>query len=120
MSVSKTVRRLLLASMAIAPVCAWAQETTDSAAGGATLHKRLARYYERYLPIRLFEVPFELPRLAEAMQWHRQFNTDPGTLWLRGVLKEVARNMESARRDTQTAARPVIPFPDSPAHRSRR
>ncbi len=86
----------------------------------ATIHKRLARYYEQYLPIRLFEVPFELPRLAEAMQWHRHFNSDPGTLWLRGVLKEVARNMESAPRDTQAPARPVIPFPDSPAHRSRR
>jgi LysR family transcriptional regulator, nod-box dependent transcriptional activator len=40
----------------------------------ATIHKRLARYYEQYLPIRLFDVPFEVPRLAEAMQWHRHFN----------------------------------------------
>jgi DNA-binding transcriptional LysR family regulator len=60
----------------------------------ATIHKRLALYYEQYLPIRLFEVPFELPRLAEAMQWHRHFNSDPGISWLRGVLKEIARNME--------------------------
>jgi len=59
----------------------------------ATLHRRLARYYEQYLPIRLFEVPFELPRLVEAMQWHRHFNGDPGTLWLRGVLQEVAASL---------------------------
>ena len=56
----------------------------------ATIHKQLARYYAQYLPIRLFDVPFELPRLAEAMQWHRHFNADPGLMWLRGVLKEVA------------------------------
>jgi len=86
----------------------------------ATIHKRLARYYEQYLPIRLFEVPFELPRLAEAMQWHRHFNTDPGTLWMRGVLKEVARNMGAALLEGAASSSPVIPFPDSPAHRSRR
>jgi DNA-binding transcriptional LysR family regulator len=86
----------------------------------ATIHRRLARYYEQYLPIRLFEVPFELPRLAEAMQWHRHFNTDPGTLWLRGVLKDIARNMEPASLAEKTPASPVIAFPDSPAHRSRR
>lgn len=86
----------------------------------ATIHKRLARYYEQYLPIRLFEVPFELPCLAEAMQWHRHFNTDPGTLWLRGVLKEVARNMEPALLEARAIRAPVIAFPDPPAHRSRR
>jgi DNA-binding transcriptional LysR family regulator len=86
----------------------------------ATVHKRLARYYEQYLPIRLFEGAFELPRLAEAMQWHRQFNADPGTLWLRGVLKEVARNMEPERREEPGRSRSVIAFPDAPAHCSRK
>jgi LysR family transcriptional regulator, nod-box dependent transcriptional activator len=86
----------------------------------ATIHTRLARYYERYLPIRLFEVPFELPPLAEAMQWHRHFNADPGTLWLRGVLKEVARNMEPLRLTEPEQRGPVLAFPDSVAHRSRR
>ncbi len=60
----------------------------------ATVHKRLARYYERYLPITLFDIPFEMPRIAEAMQWHGNFDTDPGNVWLRGVLKEVARSLE--------------------------
>lgn len=86
----------------------------------ATIHARLARYYQQYLPIRLFEVPFELPRLAEAMQWHRHFNVDPGTLWLRGVLKEIAHNMEPARLEGKVPDSPVITFPGSAAHRSRR
>lgn len=84
----------------------------------ATLHARLARYYEQYLPIRLFEVPFELPRLAEAMQWHRQFNADPGTLWLRGVLKEIARNMAREGKSRSPApwriARVNSPNPSNP------
>ncbi len=88
----------------------------------ATVHERLARYYEQYLPIRLFDVPFELPRLAEAMQWHRHFNSDPGTQWLRGVLKEVSRNMEPRPRQEPAPSRgsPLIAFPDPAAHRSRR
>ena len=86
----------------------------------ATIHRRLARYYEQYLPIRLFEVPFELPRLAEAMQWHRQFNVDPGTLWLRGVLRDVARNMEPLQPGETVQRGPVLTFPESVAHRSRR
>ncbi len=61
----------------------------------ATLHKRLARYYERYLPIRLFDVPFQMPRIAEAMQWHSNFDRDPGNVWLRGVLEDTARCLSS-------------------------
>jgi DNA-binding transcriptional LysR family regulator len=58
----------------------------------ATIHRRLADYFARYLPIRLFEAPFEVPRLAEAVQWHRHFNNDPGLLWLREVLSDAARH----------------------------
>jgi LysR family transcriptional regulator, nod-box dependent transcriptional activator len=63
----------------------------------ATIHRRLAEYFAQYLPIRLFAAPFEVPRLAEAVQWHRHFNTDPGLRWLREVLHDAARNMTSGR-----------------------
>lgn len=88
----------------------------------ATVHRRLARYYQQYLPIRLFEVPFELPCLAEAMQWHRHFSADPGTLWLRGVLKDIARRMQPGpgqERPADADSR-LLAFPEAPAHRSRR
>jgi LysR family nod box-dependent transcriptional activator len=77
----------------------------------ALMHKRLAQYYAQYLPIRLFDVPFEMPRLTEAVQWHRHFNSDPGTLWLRGVLKDVAHRMASARTPDKRLPNSVIPFP---------
>jgi LysR family transcriptional regulator, nod-box dependent transcriptional activator len=55
----------------------------------ATLHRRLAVYYQRYLPLKLLEPPFEIPALQESMQWHKSRDRDPGTLWLRSTLKSV-------------------------------
>jgi LysR family transcriptional regulator, nod-box dependent transcriptional activator len=62
----------------------------------ATIHRRLAEYFAQYLPIRLFDAPFEVPRLTEAVQWHRHFNTDRGLLWLREVLHDAATHMRAA------------------------
>jgi LysR family transcriptional regulator, nod-box dependent transcriptional activator len=61
----------------------------------ATTHRRLAEYYARYLPVRLLPPPFELPKLVEAVQWHKYFDQDPGNRWLRGVLVEAAKCLES-------------------------
>lgn len=54
----------------------------------ATLQHRLATFYKRYLPLRLIPPPIEIPRLEESMQWHKSRDRDPGTIWLRSVLKE--------------------------------
>src|SRR5579871_1886035 len=37
----------------------------------ATLHRRLAVFYQRYLPLKLVAPPLEIPRLEESMQWHK-------------------------------------------------
>jgi LysR family transcriptional regulator, nod-box dependent transcriptional activator len=54
----------------------------------ATLQQRLARFYLRYLPLKLIAPPVELPPLEEFMQWHKSRDRDPGTAWLRSVLKD--------------------------------
>jgi LysR family nod box-dependent transcriptional activator len=59
----------------------------------ATVHKRLACYYQQYLPIRLFDIPFKVPRVVEAMQWNSHFAADPGNRWLRATLKEAAQSL---------------------------
>lgn len=59
----------------------------------ATLQRRLAELYARYLPLRVLEPPFELPSLTEALQWHKDFGDDPGRMWLRGIMGSVAANM---------------------------
>jgi LysR family transcriptional regulator, nod-box dependent transcriptional activator len=53
----------------------------------ATLHRRLAVFYQRYLPLKLVAPPVEIPRLEEHMQWHKSRAQDPGTVWLRSMLK---------------------------------
>lgn len=59
----------------------------------ATVHRRLAEFYARYLPLRVIEPPFELPRVTEAVQWHRYFDADPGTIWFRKVLQDAANQV---------------------------
>jgi DNA-binding transcriptional LysR family regulator len=64
----------------------------------ATLHRRLAVFHQRYLPLKFVAPPLEIPRLEECMQWHRSRDRDPGTVWVRSVLKEaVARSALSSR-----------------------
>ncbi len=55
----------------------------------ATLHRRLALSYQRYLPLKVIKPPFAIPALQESMQWHKSRDRDPGTLWLRALLKSV-------------------------------
>jgi LysR family nod box-dependent transcriptional activator len=81
----------------------------------ATLHRRLATFYQQYLPLKLVAPPVEIPRLEESMQWHRSRDRDPGTVWLRSVLKSViaesslnkeARTAKRARYGRDASARP--------------
>jgi len=61
----------------------------------ATLHRRLALSYQRYLPLKVVKPPFGIPVLQESMQWHKSRDRDPGTLWLRSVLKSVVPQTHS-------------------------
>jgi DNA-binding transcriptional LysR family regulator len=56
----------------------------------ATVPRRLALIYADYLPLRILEPPYPLPKLTEAVQWHTRFDEDPATMWLRGILRAVA------------------------------
>ncbi len=61
----------------------------------ATVHARLARMAERYLPVKLFPLPIALPPMEQAVQWHKYATQDPGLVWLRGLLSEAVRNMDA-------------------------
>jgi hypothetical protein len=56
----------------------------------ATIHRRLAEHYAKFLPLRILKPPYELPALTEAVQWHSIFTHDAGNRWLRTLLKQVA------------------------------
>ena len=72
----------------------------------ATLHRRLATFYQRYLPLKLIAPPLEIPRLEESMQWHASRDRDPGTVWLRSVLKSAVEksSLNGAARTSRGAA----------------
>lgn len=61
------------------------------------VHRRLAEYYAGRHPIRLVAPQFTLPTLTESIQWHTCFNEDPGSVWLRHLLVEMAERLAAER-----------------------
>lgn len=61
----------------------------------ATTHARIARQAARTLPIRLLPSPIEIPRLVQAMQWHKYRTQDPGLVWLRQRLRLAASMIDA-------------------------
>jgi DNA-binding transcriptional LysR family regulator len=55
----------------------------------ATIHRRLAQYYAKQLPLKILKPPVEIPPVVESMQWHSIRDGDPGLLWLRRLLHAV-------------------------------
>jgi LysR family nod box-dependent transcriptional activator len=64
----------------------------------ATMHTRLALASSRRLPIRILPLPYQLPVLAECLQWHRYQENDPCHIWLRGIMLEVARGLPTSEQ----------------------
>jgi len=78
----------------------------------ATVHRRLAAFYQRFLPLRIVAPPLKIPKFEQFMQWHRSRDRDPGSIWLRSVLKSAiaestlnkeAAPLTSARHDEHTS-----------------
>jgi LysR family transcriptional regulator, nod-box dependent transcriptional activator len=56
----------------------------------ATVHRRLAQAAERKFPVKLLELPYRLPKMQQAAQWHKYRAQDAGLIWLRGILRKAA------------------------------
>ena len=56
----------------------------------ATLHRRHAELLVQGKDLRVLELPFEGPRLTQAIQWHRLRAHDPALLWVVEKLEEAA------------------------------
>ena len=59
---------------------------------GITRHHRApgmtAELYQSIADLKLFDPPFEIPRVQLMMQWHSRANNDPGLSWLRDSIKQ--------------------------------
>jgi DNA-binding transcriptional LysR family regulator len=59
----------------------------------ATVHRRLAEFYAQYHPLKVLAVPYEIPQVIEALQWHRCFTDAPGHRWLHQLLVDAAQGV---------------------------
>lgn len=74
----------------------------------ATVHRRLYAFYQRYLPLRAVALPLEIPRIEEFMQWHRSRNRDPGTMWLRSILKQIVATDRQSKTERKIDGKLIL------------
>jgi LysR family transcriptional regulator, nod-box dependent transcriptional activator len=63
----------------------------------ATVMSRMARLCSMHLPLRLIPPPFAIPTVTHCLQWHRYQDQDPGSIWLRSLLRQVANKLNPVR-----------------------
>jgi len=56
----------------------------------ATMHRRMAEQVVRNMPLVMREVPFDIPPIREALQWHISNNNDRALRWVAERLAAVA------------------------------
>lgn len=71
----------------------------------ATMHRRLARLVVEQLPLAIQPVPFDIPPIREAAQWHISNNNDPAIRWVVERLAAVA-----AQKPTPETQNKVVDF----------
>ncbi|WP_437808687.1 LysR family transcriptional regulator [Sorangium sp. So ce1078] len=64
----------------------------------ATVATRLSRAFSSLLPLRTFDLPFELPSIEIAMAWNSRTEDDPARAWLRGLVRAAVPPMREAVR----------------------
>ena len=60
----------------------------------ATIHRLLALRMAEYLPLKLVELPFEMPPVREIAQWSTRNANDPAIAWLVKRLKQIAEGFK--------------------------
>lgn len=52
----------------------------------AMLQRQLADHYRKVIPIRVYELPWQVTPFEVAIQWHKHGDSDPANLWFRKTL----------------------------------
>lgn len=55
----------------------------------ATVYRQLANYWCEFLPLKIMEMPMDLPAVKWGVQWHQYRDLDPGMQWMRKFIQEV-------------------------------
>jgi DNA-binding transcriptional LysR family regulator len=62
----------------------------------AVLPRRLVDMFQEMTDLVAYEPPFTQRKFPLAMLWHQRLSKDPGLVWLRNILAEVAATIEAA------------------------
>jgi DNA-binding transcriptional LysR family regulator len=62
-----------------------------------TMAARLAASFASVLPLRLLELPFELPPVRPSMLWHERNDDDPAHAWFRSRILAMVEEVQSPR-----------------------
>lgn len=60
----------------------------------ATLQSRLVRSIQPALPIVVRDMPIDMPKYVQSMQWHKYRHEDAGLQWLRMLVQQAARSLD--------------------------
>lgn len=60
----------------------------------ATVHGHIARNLVGKLPLSVHPLPFDIGVLDQTMQWHGYRDTDPGLIWLRGLMRRAGAMLD--------------------------
>lgn len=61
----------------------------------ATVHARVAARLVKAWPLEIRPTPMPFDRMEQSVQWHKFRTTDPALVWLRAMLVEAVRQMDS-------------------------
>lgn len=61
----------------------------------ATMHGRLARQWANNLPLRILPAPMDIPVMSWSLQWHQYRDLDPGTQWMRNLIRDTALDLDA-------------------------
>jgi DNA-binding transcriptional LysR family regulator len=61
--------------------------------------RAVGRAFLRSGRLKLLEPPFQIPRIELKQHWHRRVHTDPGIVWLRGILAKLYLNRDPSEND---------------------
>ncbi len=70
----------------------------------ATMHRKLAARICRNLPLATCPVPFDIPPIREAVQWHVTSKNDFAIQWMIGQLREVAQDLYGTNHQSNASA----------------
>lgn len=73
----------------------------------ATMHCRLAQQIAAYAPLAIRELPFDVPPIREAVQWHISNNNDAAIRW---VIERIALAAEMSVLPVAEAVSNVVPL----------